>query len=201
MTQSLPVSLPWALIADMFAWIRKLATEISFNGGSCTNRRGITQAQYYCSIRSSLYGPIMTSKRGGTPCITVPLWGKPLVTGGFPFQMLVMRNLDVFAVGILNKLLNKQSICRWFGISWHACDITGKCNIVVPTVPLCMTQFTYFLSRSLSWLHGTGWPWLLHYMETLSALLALCEGNPPITVQGPVTRAWMFSLVLAKANC
>ena len=41
--------------------------------------------------------------------------------------------------------------------------------------------------------------WWRHQMETFSALLALCEGNPPVTVVSPHKSQWrgalMFSLI------
>ena len=48
------------------------------------------------------------------------------------------------------------------------------------------------------------WPWWRHQMETFSALLALCEGNPPVTggfpSQRPVTQSFdvFFGLRLNK---
>ena len=43
--------------------------------------------------------------------------------------------------------------------------------------------------------------WWRHQMETFSALLAICEGNSPVTgeflAQRPVTRSLMFSLICA----
>ena len=47
-------------------------------------------------------------------------------------------------------------------------------------------------------------PWWPHEMGTFSALLALCEGNHRSPVdspcKGPVTRALVFSLILAQTN-
>ena len=62
--------------------------------------------------------------------------------------------------------------------------------------------FALYLSVSLKPLHTTTW-WR-HRMETFSALLALCEGNPPFTggfpSQKPVTRSFdvFFDLYLNK---
>ena len=39
---------------------------------------------------------------------------------------LVMQSLDNFVVGRLNKLMNKQSICRWFETQWSPYNITLK---------------------------------------------------------------------------
>ena len=46
----------------------------------------------------------------------------------------------------------------------------------------------------LPWLHQN--PWWRHQMETFSALLVMCEGNPPVTAwfpsQRPATRGFDF---------
>ena len=46
--------------------------------------------------------------------------------------------------------------------------------------------------------------WWRHHMETFFALLALCEGNPPVTggfpSQRPVTRSFDFSLICVWTN-
>ena len=42
--------------------------------------------------------------------------------------------------------------------------------------------------------------WWRHQMETFSALLALCEGNPPVTSLRPVTRSFDVSLTCAWTN-
>ena len=46
--------------------------------------------------------------------------------------------------------------------------------------------------------------WWRHEMETFSALLALCEGNPPVTggfpSQRPITQRFDFSLICARTN-
>ena len=61
---------------------------------------------------------------------------------------------------------------------------------------------TYFHSKHYS--QQSLRPWWRHQMETFSALLALCEGNPPVTggfpSQGPVTRGFdvFFDLLLKK---
>ena len=56
---------------------------------------------------------------------------------------------------------------------------------------------------SLDWFN----PWWRHAMETVYALLTLCDGNPPITggfphkgSATPLTRALIFSLMLAWTN-
>ena len=48
------------------------------------------------------------------------------------------------------------------------------------------------------------WAWWRHQMDPFSALLALCERNPPLTVgfrsQRPVTRNFVFVLICAWKN-
>ena len=48
-------------------------------------------------------------------------------------------------------------------------------------------------------------PWWRHQMETFSALLALCEGNPPATgvipLQRPATRSFNVVFMCAWTNC
>ena len=50
---------------------------------------------------------------------------KPPVTGVSPHKGPVMQCFVLFVVAILNKLLNIQSICRWFGTPWLLCDVTA----------------------------------------------------------------------------
>ena len=49
--------------------------------------------------------------------------------------------------------------------------------------------------------HRLKWSWWRHQMEALSALLAFCEGNSPVTGESPHTGQWrgafMFSLFCA----
>ena len=46
--------------------------------------------------------------------------------------------------------------------------------------------------------------WWRHKMETFSVLLALCEGNPPLTGEfphkGQLRGAMIFSLIFARTN-
>ena len=70
---------------------------------------------------------------------------------------------------------------------------------------LCHPNFVVVL---LLWiLSPSGLPllaWWRYQMETFSTLLALCEGNPPVTVgfpsQRPVTRNFYISLICAGTN-
>ena len=62
----------------------------------------------------------------------------------------------------------------------------------------CGTVMTLIIYNTIS--HITQ-PWWLHYMETFSALLALCAGNSPVTGEFPHKGQWcralMFSLICA----
>ena len=50
--------------------------------------------------------------------------GNPPMTGGFPSQRIVMPNFDTFFDISPNRLLNKQSKCRWIEAPEHSCDFT-----------------------------------------------------------------------------
>ena len=56
----------------------------------------------------------MTSSNGYIFRVTGPLWGEPLVPGGFPSQRASNSCFDVFFDISLNKRLNKHSSRRWF---------------------------------------------------------------------------------------
>ena len=74
------------------------------------------------------------------------------------------------------------------------------------------TDFVLYLSTRQYYLHhpqfyygkDAKFPWWRHQMETFSALLALCEGNSPVTGEFPsqkrVTRSFdvFFDLALNK---
>ena len=63
------------------------------------------------------------------------------------------------------------------------------------------------LNRTLSLKLGVDTTWRSHGMEALSALLALCEGNPRVTgglsfpIQGSVMRSFDISLLLYCTSC
>ena len=69
-----------------------------------------------------------------------------------------------------------------------------RANVVflqtIPT-PLLRSHMFAVTRRGIRWL---GLPWWRHQMETFSAILAHCEGNPPVTgrfsSQRPVTRTF-----------
>ena len=71
----------------------------------------------------------------------------------------IHENPAIRSFGIFFEVnLNKQSIYRWYGTPWHTCDIRLKI------------------------------PWWRHCIETLSALLSICEGNQPVTSAFPPQR-------------
>ena len=53
--------------------------------------------------------------------------GNPQVTGVFPSQRPVTWSFDVFFHVSLNKLLRKQSRCRWSETPWHS--LWRHCNV------------------------------------------------------------------------
>ena len=62
----------------------------------------------------------------------------------------------------------------------------------------CLRNGGYFVSASMCWHYL---PWWRHQMEILSALLALCAGNSPVTGEFPAQsrcrESSMFSLICA----
>ena len=56
----------------------------------------------------------------------------------------------------------------------------------------------------LNWKKSDHGPWWRHHMETLSALLAFCGRNPPVTDGFPSQSQWrgalMFSLIYVLTN-
>ena len=123
--------------------------------------------------------------------------GNSPVPGEFPTQWPVTRSFDVFFDLSLNKRLSKQwwgwwfetqscplwrhcnvgdmphyiSLRRWPGVfSW--CRCCNHCWVCTGGRPsLLLSGFTYRMHSGKWWRHD---------METLSALLAICEGNPPM---------------------
>ena len=95
---------------------------------------------------------------------SMPLWWESTdLWCVFLSQSSVMRSFDVFVVVVPNMLLNNQSCCWWFKI-WYSYDVTIMSNTC-----FCDQTTLINMSDEVSWLR--------HHMETLSTLLALCEGN------------------------
>ena len=73
----------------------------------------------------------------------------------------------------------------------------GNSDLFEGCVYLCYRLYPYYV--------GTQYiPWWRHQMKTFSALLALCEGNPPVTGGFPYKSqrrgALIFSLICAWTN-
>ena len=72
---------------------------------------------YACWYLGTPY--ISASWHGMLSALVALCVGNPPNTDGFPSQM---ENFGVFLVASLNKLLNKQSVCRWFEKLWRSCE-------------------------------------------------------------------------------
>ena len=101
--------------------------------------------------------------------------GNSPVPGEFPAQRPVTRSFDVVFDLRLNKRLSKQSWGWWF--ETLSGSLWRHCNEVTAA-------------------------WWRHQMETFSALLAICEGNSPVTTGFPLQ--WrgvlMFPLICTWTN-
>ena len=124
--------------------------------------------------------------------------GNSPVPGEFRAQRPVTRSFDVFFDLRLNKRLSKQSWGWWFETlsrplwrhrnvnCYHIkASISAGKNVMVSTETIII-NFLHSLYNLYSW-------WR-HQMEKVSALLALCGGNWPVTgefsSQRPVTRCF-----------
>ena len=104
----------------------------------------------------------------------------------------------------LSKALHGLKITSWLSITSHGHIQTRKTHCLT-TVQNCTGRI---ISRPVTDVVGSTVfkiiPWWRHQMGTFSALLALCEGNPPVTAgfpsQRPVTRNFyvFFDLCLNK---
>ena len=98
--------------------------------------------------------------------LAICVWGNSPVTGEFPPQRPVTRNFDVFFDLRLNTRLSKQSWGWWFETpsrpSWRQCN--------------GFETWSHQSESSSLWRHR---------IETFSALLALCQGNLPVTTEFP----------------
>ena len=86
--------------------------------------------------------------------------------------------------------MEKQARCLWFGTYGYQLPDrgVGYTTPQSPNIHLCFFWTT----------------WWRHQMETFFTLLALCEGNPPVTggfpSQRSVLRSFEFSLIWAWTN-
>ena len=154
----------------------------------------------------------MTSSNGNISRVTGPLCGEFTGPGEFPTQRPVTRIFDVFFDMRLNKWLSKQPWGRWFETpSWSLwrqynayTGNTGKTaslywdvfneNVLLIGPLGTLLKWTWNSNQHTElFIQENAFAWWRHQMETVSALLALCEGNPPVTggfpSQRPVTRS------------
>ena len=147
----------------------------------------------------------MTSSNGNISTWLAPCLGSPLVTGEFPSQRLVTQSFVVFFDLLLNKRLSKRWRRRWF--ERPSCSLWRHCNgnhTIVPAskaVPdeygwLCQLHLKEMIIVSQGKQSGTNCTlfYLIYYVwrhqgETISASLALCAGNPPVTGGIPLKKA------------
>ena len=99
--------------------------------------------------------------------------------------------------------------CQWSKPDGHGkisqCINTTK-HSKAKTVCIFLGIYCNYHSVALTGLTYYSWPWWRHKMETFSALLAFCEGNPSVTggspSHRPITRALVISLIcnIEKVN-
>ena len=154
--------------------------------------------------------------------------GHSPLTGEFPAQRPVTRSFVVFVDLCLNKRLSKQSWGWWFETPSRSLGRHG--NVLHTLVKSWSTSGASYFARysspkySLNYgsKHMSFWglvsqkqlsraetnhipqSWWRREMEALSALLALCEGNPLVTGVFPHKEQWcgalMFPLMSGCAN-
>ena len=108
--------------------------------------------------------------------------GNSPVTAEFPAQRTVTRSFDVFFDLRLNKRLSKQSWGWWFETPspslWRHCNVYRQ--LLWPEAPApCLTR----------WRH-----------DTLSVLLAFCEGNPLVTGELPTQTCKRLQCFIGTPN-
>ena len=145
----------------------------------------------------------MTSSNGNIFRVTGPLCGEFTGPGEFPTQRPVTRSFDVYFDLRLNKRLSKQSWGWWFETLsrslWRQRNVYNDLHRNGLSVRIYGIRLT-------EWPHGHDSliTWWRHQMETFSALLAICAGNSPVTVnslhKGQWRGALMFSLICAWMN-
>ena len=115
-------------------------------------------------------------------------------------KLLLCYRICTFA-----KIVVKSAITLNGGLSLRAilCPSHDKTNLL--HINYCSIVTPYGVSE-LGHLSFSYWfvAWSRHQMETFSALQALWEGNPPVTVGFPHKGQWlgalMFSLICARTN-
>ena len=83
---------------------------------------------------------------------------------------------------------------------WTSCRVAGYLSHHVAHVESLLKVFASKEEHHGCQVITVQWSWWRHQMETFSALLALCEGNPPVTFTNGVTRSFyvFFNLCLSK---
>ena len=123
--------------------------------------------------------PMITSSTGNIFRVTGPLWGNSPVTGEFPAQRPVTRSFDVF----FNLRLHK----RWgLWLRRHRAhyDVT-----IMPSSGFCvLCVISYHLRCDGTRLYFRV-AWWRHEIETLLALLAICEENLSVNSGFPSQKA------------
>ena len=117
-----------------------------------------------------------------------PCWRIQSVTGGFSTSRTGGWELIIS----LHELLNKQASCRWFETPWHPCVciwVWLRCKHWFKLRPLMLSSYLYHglapnRRRAIVYVNI-----MTSSNGTISALLALCEGNSPVTSEFPSQRA------------
>ena len=106
------------------------------------------------------------------------------------------QNLRSFHKHISSCVENECCCSRTVNIS--KVNFTTK---ISPEFNMVTTSWSVWL---LQWFWSAKNTWWRHRMETFSALLALCAGNSPVTVNSPHKGQWrgalIFSLICARIN-
>ena len=98
--------------------------------------------------------------------------GKPLPSGEFTSQKVVMRSVDAFCHVSLNKLLNKPSSCWWFEIWWCSRGVNViwvlgfgycvkvACSRIFMGVAVENNLIVQCASATAIFMRAGYWPWL-----------------------------------------
>ena len=98
---------------------------------------------------------------------------------------------------------------KWRPRNWQRIlvNISLSYGMVPSIIPHCLGCLLYWLVHVVRLCHGCGtqsWHDDVIKMKKFSALLALCDGNSPVTVNSPHKGQWggalMFSLICAWTN-
>ena len=94
-----------------------------------------------------------------------------------------------------SKYFNLTIQIRFLAVQWS--HISTMASLITGNSIDCSTDWSGWRNKNIK----AGHPWWRHQMETLSASVDLCEGNPPVTggfpSQRPVT-LWRLNKRLSK---